>query len=240
MSGPSVKIRSARVSTTGSVDDNSSHKIKKPSGGAKLLGSGATFKSGGSGRVVGQFNSMDTNGEASEEKEEEVSLPPHMSFSLDKVWVDPKIIKTQVEVAMKKSFTLDINLSAVEKKSATAKTQVIRKLFSGINGFGGAITPSKFEGIIRSMFTSSESMEKAESLARANNIIVNNNLKRQGVCSDRAIVIKEISMNMPKGNDCRHSIRVWSSSVNPIATHWAVAEDCGGVCQIKSDRLVGC
>ncbi|KAG9301551.1 hypothetical protein G9A89_008403 [Geosiphon pyriformis] len=60
---------------------------------------------------------------------EEVSLPPHLSFSLEKVWVDPKIVKTQVEVAVKKSFALDINLSAMEGKSAMTKTQVIRKLF---------------------------------------------------------------------------------------------------------------
>ncbi|KAG9296442.1 hypothetical protein G9A89_015034 [Geosiphon pyriformis] len=80
--------------------------------------------------------------------EVEVSLPSHLFFSLEKVWMDPKIVKSQVEVAVKKSFTLDINLSAVEGKSAMAKTQVIRKLFSTINGFGGATTPSKFEGII--------------------------------------------------------------------------------------------
>ncbi|KAG9289020.1 hypothetical protein G9A89_015569 [Geosiphon pyriformis] len=130
--------------------------------------------------------------------EEEVSLPPRLFFSLEKVWVDPKIVKTQVEVAVKKSFTLDINLSAVEEKLAMAKTQVIRKLFSSINGFGGATTPLKFEKIIRSMFTLPESMEKAMSLARENNIIVNSNLKRQGICSDQAIVIKEIPMDMPK------------------------------------------
>ncbi|KAG9305912.1 hypothetical protein G9A89_016565 [Geosiphon pyriformis] len=66
----------------------------------------------------------------------------------DEEEVDPKIVKSQVEVAVKKSFALDINLSAVEGKSAMAKTQVIRKLFSTINGFGGATTPSKFEEII--------------------------------------------------------------------------------------------
>ncbi|KAG9306301.1 hypothetical protein G9A89_018184 [Geosiphon pyriformis] len=41
-------------------------------------------------------------------------------------------------------------------------------------------------------------MEKAVSLARENNIIVNSDLKRQGIYSDRAIVIKEISMDTPK------------------------------------------
>ncbi|KAG9287077.1 hypothetical protein G9A89_023042 [Geosiphon pyriformis] len=132
------------------------------------------------------------------DNEEEVSLPPHLSFSLEKVWVDPKIVKIQVEVAVKKFFALDINLLAMEGKSAMAKTQVVRKLFSRINGFGGATTPSKFEGIIRSTFISSENMEKTILLAKENNIMVNSNLKRQGVHSDRAVVIKEILMDTPK------------------------------------------
>ncbi|KAG9295401.1 hypothetical protein G9A89_013430 [Geosiphon pyriformis] len=130
--------------------------------------------------------------------DEEIVLLLRVSISLKKKWIDPKIVKIQVEVSVKKSFALDINLSAVEGKLAMAKTQVIRKLFLKINGFGEATTPSKFEGIIRSMFTSSESMKKAVSLARENNIIVNSNLKRQGICSDWAVVIKEISMNTPK------------------------------------------
>ncbi|KAG9285362.1 hypothetical protein G9A89_010837 [Geosiphon pyriformis] len=87
-------------------------------------------------------------------------------------------------VSVKKSFTLDINLSAVEGKSATAKTQVIRKNFSSINGFGRATTPSKFEKIIRSTFTSEKSMIKAASLAREKRIVIN--------------MIKKFFMNTPK------------------------------------------
>ncbi|KAG9305913.1 hypothetical protein G9A89_016566 [Geosiphon pyriformis] len=41
-------------------------------------------------------------------------------------------------------------------------------------------------------------MKKATSLARENNIIVNSNLKRQGIHSDRAVVIKEIPIDTPK------------------------------------------
>ncbi|KAG9304013.1 hypothetical protein G9A89_005923 [Geosiphon pyriformis] len=126
------------------------------------------------------------------------SLPPLLGIPLEKMWLDPKIVKSQVEVAVKKSFALDINLSSVEGKSATAKTQLIRKLFLKINGFGGVTTPSKFEGIIRSTFTSSKSMEKTTSLAKVNNIIVNSNLKRQGIHLDRAVVIKKILMDTPK------------------------------------------
>ncbi|KAG9294141.1 hypothetical protein G9A89_021500 [Geosiphon pyriformis] len=62
--------------------------------------------------------------------------------------IDSKVIKTFVKVSVKKSFALDINLLAMEEKSAMQKTQFIRKIFSKINGFGGTTTPSKFEKII--------------------------------------------------------------------------------------------
>ncbi|KAG9299623.1 hypothetical protein G9A89_020794 [Geosiphon pyriformis] len=96
-------------------------------------------------------------------------LPLPLGISLEKKWLNSKIIKTQVEVAVKKSFALDISLLAVEGKLAMAKTQVIRKF-----------------------------IEKATSLARENNIIVNSDLKRQGIHSDWAVVIKEIPMDTPK------------------------------------------
>ncbi|KAG9287442.1 hypothetical protein G9A89_023814 [Geosiphon pyriformis] len=128
--------------------------------------------------------------------DDEIVLSSCMFIPLDKKWIDPKIVKTQVEVSVKKFFALDINLSAVEEKSAMAKTQIIRKLFSEINGFGGATTLSKFEGIIKSTFTSERSIET--SLAREKRIIVNNDLKKQGVHSDWTIVIKEIPIDTPK------------------------------------------
>ncbi|KAG9298528.1 hypothetical protein G9A89_018887 [Geosiphon pyriformis] len=130
--------------------------------------------------------------------DDKITLLPHLSISLKKKWIDPKIIKTLMEVSIKKLFTLDINLSAVEGKSATAKTQLIRKIFSKINGFGGATTLSKFEGIIYSTFTSEASIKVATSLAREKGINVNSDLKRQGMKSDRAVVIKKISINTPK------------------------------------------
>ncbi|KAG9304194.1 hypothetical protein G9A89_019756 [Geosiphon pyriformis] len=133
-----------------------------------------------------------------DEKVKPLPVPLKKKIPLNRIWVNPKIIKTSVEVAVKKSFALNINLSAVKENSATSKTQLIRKLFSKINGFGGTTTSSKFEGIIRSSFTSSESMEKAVSLAGKNNIVVNSDLKKQGIRSDQAVVIKEILMNTPK------------------------------------------
>ncbi|KAG9287700.1 hypothetical protein G9A89_004103 [Geosiphon pyriformis] len=51
-------------------------------------------------------------------------------------------------VAVNKFFALNINFSAVEEKLAMAKTQLIRKNFSKICGFGEATTLSKFEKII--------------------------------------------------------------------------------------------
>ncbi|KAG9300963.1 hypothetical protein G9A89_005021 [Geosiphon pyriformis] len=64
--------------------------------------------------------------------DDEVVLLSHLPISLEK----------------KKLFALDINLSAIEGKLAMTKTQLIRKFFSTVNGFGEATTPSKFEGII--------------------------------------------------------------------------------------------
>ncbi|KAG9305856.1 hypothetical protein G9A89_006267 [Geosiphon pyriformis] len=96
---------------------------------------------------------------------EEVSLFPCFSISLNKKWVNPKIT---------------LNISAVEKKSVTAKTQLIRKIFSTINGFG------------------EKSLIKATSLARKKEIIINSDLKKQEICSDWTVIIKEIPMNMPK------------------------------------------
>ncbi|KAG9297782.1 hypothetical protein G9A89_011297 [Geosiphon pyriformis] len=128
------------------------------------------------------------------------SLPPPLKkkIPLDRIWIDHKIIKTPVKMSVKKSFALDINFLAVEEKSAMQKTQFIRNFFSKSNGFGGATTLSKFKEIIQSTFTSEESIEKAALLARENGIIVNTDLKKQEMCSDRAIVIKEILMDIPK------------------------------------------
>ncbi|KAG9291101.1 hypothetical protein G9A89_012973 [Geosiphon pyriformis] len=104
---------------------------------AKHMNTGANF-----GSPIGSLDfKMD--------KEVEPLPPPLMKkVPLNKIWINLKIIKTPVEVAVKKSFALDINLSAIEGKSAMAKTQLIRKIFSKINGFGRATTFLKFEGII--------------------------------------------------------------------------------------------
>ncbi|KAG9291928.1 hypothetical protein G9A89_004866 [Geosiphon pyriformis] len=99
--------------------------------------------------------------------DDKVVLSSCLSISLDKKWIDPKIIKTPL----------------------------IRKFFSSVNSFGGAIILSKFERIIRSIFTSEKSMEMAISLAREKGIDINSDLKKQRMRSDWAVVIKEILIN---------------------------------------------
>ncbi|KAG9290547.1 hypothetical protein G9A89_020917 [Geosiphon pyriformis] len=73
------------------------------------------------------------------------------------------------------------------------KLHFVRKLFSGVNGFGGASTPSKFGGIIRATFTSEEAMMTAANLANDRGVVVNTDLKHPvNNCTNQAIVLKKI------------------------------------------------
>ncbi|KAG9304748.1 hypothetical protein G9A89_003922 [Geosiphon pyriformis] len=98
MSGPSVKRRSVRVLTTGLVDSGLGHKIKKPPDGFNGMDTDGEAsedekvpdskmntpqaKCFNNGMTIGSsFGSINYD----MEKKEEVSLPPYMSFSLDKV-----------------------------------------------------------------------------------------------------------------------------------------------------------
>ncbi|KAG9284330.1 hypothetical protein G9A89_007485 [Geosiphon pyriformis] len=101
-------------------------------------------------------------------------------------------LKNLVNVSVRKSFALDLDLKAVEGNSAQEKLKKIRSLFSGINGFGRASTPSKLLGIIRATFTSELGLMKATKKATGANIIVNTNLKRSAGRSDWAVVLKKI------------------------------------------------
>ncbi|KAG9296263.1 hypothetical protein G9A89_014855 [Geosiphon pyriformis] len=101
-------------------------------------------------------------------------------------------MKNLVNVSVRKSFALNIGLDKVAGKSSQEKLVVVRKLFSGINGFGGASTSSKFSGIIRATFTSESGLMKATEKATSANIMVNTNLKRSAGHSDQAVVLKEI------------------------------------------------
>ncbi|KAG9294564.1 hypothetical protein G9A89_008675 [Geosiphon pyriformis] len=97
-------------------------------------------------------------------------------ISNDLISGSPIVVKTQIEMFIKKSFALDINFLAVEDKSVMTKTQFIRKKFSNIN----------------------ENINKTASLTKENKIIVNTNLKKLGVHSDWTIVIKKIPIDTPK------------------------------------------
>ncbi|KAG9300738.1 hypothetical protein G9A89_023536 [Geosiphon pyriformis] len=73
------------------------------------------------------------------------------------------------------------------------KLAYVRKIFSGVNGFEEASTPSKFGGIIRASFTSEKAMIAAAKMANDHDVVVNTNLKRPGNNHlNQAIVLKEI------------------------------------------------
>ncbi|KAG9290694.1 hypothetical protein G9A89_011657 [Geosiphon pyriformis] len=76
-------------------------------------------------------------------------------------------LKNLVNVSVKKLFALDLDLKAVEGNLAQEKLKKIRSLFSGINGFGEASTPSKFSRIIRVTFTSKSGLMKTTEKATA-------------------------------------------------------------------------
>ncbi|KAG9290775.1 hypothetical protein G9A89_011738 [Geosiphon pyriformis] len=102
-------------------------------------------------------------------------------------------LKHTVHVSVRKSFALDIDLGVVADKSSQEKLAYVRKIFSGVNGFGGAFTFSKFGGIIWVSFTSEKTMMVAAKMANDCGVVVNTNLKCSGDnCMNRAIVLKEI------------------------------------------------
>ncbi|KAG9284054.1 hypothetical protein G9A89_022828 [Geosiphon pyriformis] len=97
-----------------------------------------------------------------------------------------------------RSFTLDVDLAVVPKKTNGNKLISIKKIFYRIDGFGGASTSSKFPEIIKASFTSESSMNKARKLVVCENIIVNNDLKKVNKYSDKEIVVKKILVNLLK------------------------------------------
>ncbi|KAG9291306.1 hypothetical protein G9A89_021808 [Geosiphon pyriformis] len=101
-----------------------------------------------------------------------------------------------VQVLVRKSFALDIDLEVVANKSSQEKLAYVRKIFSDVNGFGGASTLSKFGRIIRVSFTSEKAMIAAK-LANDCDVVVNTNLKCPiNNCTNWAIVLKEIPVEI--------------------------------------------
>ncbi|KAG9307317.1 hypothetical protein G9A89_017145 [Geosiphon pyriformis] len=103
------------------------------------------------------------------------------------------LIKPSVQVPVCKFFALDIDLVVIAGKSSQEKLSFIKKIFSSVNDFGGAFTPSKFGGVICVTFTSEKAIMAAEKLANNHGIVVNTNLKHPiNNRTNRDIVIKEI------------------------------------------------
>ncbi|KAG9302891.1 hypothetical protein G9A89_022307 [Geosiphon pyriformis] len=111
---------------------------------------------------------------------------------LNKPVVLSPLLKNLINVSVRKFFALDIGLDKVTRKSSQKKCAVVRKLFSGINDFGGASTPSKFAGIIKVTFTSELSLVQAFKKAEEAKILVNSDLKKSTGHSDQAVVLKKI------------------------------------------------
>ncbi|KAG9299064.1 hypothetical protein G9A89_020377 [Geosiphon pyriformis] len=107
----------------------------------------------------------------------------------------PLSFKPLVQVSVRKFFALDIDLVAIAGKSSQEKSNFIKKIFSSVNGFGVASTPSKFGGIIHVTFTSEKAMMATANLANECGVVVNTDLKYSGYNrTNRAIVLKEISV----------------------------------------------
>ncbi|KAG9306567.1 hypothetical protein G9A89_004764 [Geosiphon pyriformis] len=104
----------------------------------------------------------------------------------------PLSLKNLVNVSVHKLFALNIGLEKVTGKSSQEKLSAVRKLFSGINGFKEASTPSKFAGIIKATFMSESSLAQASKKAEDTKIMVNTNFKKSAGHSNWAVVLKEI------------------------------------------------
>ncbi|KAG9288899.1 hypothetical protein G9A89_019521 [Geosiphon pyriformis] len=105
----------------------------------------------------------------------------------------PLPVKPSVQVPVHKFFILDIDLVAVAGKSFQKKVNFVRKIFSSVNGFGGAFTSSKFGGIIWASFTFEKVIMAAAQLANNRGVVVNTDLKHSvNNHMNQAIVLKKI------------------------------------------------
>ncbi|KAG9301490.1 hypothetical protein G9A89_008342 [Geosiphon pyriformis] len=155
---------------------------------------------------------------------------------LDARLVLPPSLKNLVNVSVRKSFALDLDLKVVEGNSAQEKLKKIRSLFSGINGFGGASTPSKFSGIIKVTFTSKSSLMKATEKATGANIVVNTNFKRSAGHSDWAVVLKKIPVET-SAEAVRKAVVEFEQldHANLVTTKWSILIKKDAVWVARSD-----
>ncbi|KAG9288343.1 hypothetical protein G9A89_021374 [Geosiphon pyriformis] len=151
-------------------------------------------------------------------------------------------VKPSVQVPVRKSFALDIDLVAVAGKFSQKKVDFVRKIFSGVNGFGRVSTPSKFGGIIWVSFTSEKAMMAAVQLANDYGVVVNTNLKCPiNNYTNWAIVLKEI----PVGTSIE-AVRAAISEfgfiksikmqlANLLAAEWSILIGKDAVCVAQAD-----
>ncbi|KAG9299839.1 hypothetical protein G9A89_003383 [Geosiphon pyriformis] len=138
------KKKALKSAFYGSADGSFSQKKKVVLGNVKHFGDEKDIflnKSGPSDNIYSNIESLsdddkniNMSGVNSGSLLDSAATTPKTNFLLDSpnfcMDDDNVIIKTLVEVSIKKLFALDINFSAMEEKSATAKTQLIRKIFS--------------------------------------------------------------------------------------------------------------
>ncbi|KAG9306308.1 hypothetical protein G9A89_018191 [Geosiphon pyriformis] len=120
-----------------------------------------------------------------------LKLPLYIKAGFNQVLLSGSCAPDMCSFNLTKSFTLNIELSAVPGKSVGDKLISIKKIFYRIDGFGGASTSSKFPEIIKSSFTSESSLNKAKKLTMCKKIMVNDDLRKE-------VIIKEIPVNLPK------------------------------------------
>ncbi|KAG9302250.1 hypothetical protein G9A89_008741 [Geosiphon pyriformis] len=120
----------------------------------------------------------------------------------------------------------NIELSAVLGKTNSDKLVSIKKIFIMLMVLGRASTPSKFPEIIRSTFTLEASMNKAKSLAVSGKILVNNKLRKVNSHSNWEIVVKKISVDLPKLAVESALVEFKSAKIaGVIASKWSVLMD---------------
>ncbi|KAG9291040.1 hypothetical protein G9A89_012912 [Geosiphon pyriformis] len=186
------------------------------------------------GKPLGKIDFLDNSGD---------------NILLDRPVVFPLPLKNLVDVSIRKFFTLDISLNNVVRKSAQEKLMVVRKLFSKINGFGETFTPSKFAGIIRAIFTSKLSLAQTSKKAKEAKILVNADLKKLSEHSDRAVVLKKISVGTSTEAVYAHYLNLlvglWQKAIvkfgkskqtGLVTVCWSILIKKNAVCVVRTDQ----
>ncbi|KAG9291577.1 hypothetical protein G9A89_021996 [Geosiphon pyriformis] len=144
-------------------------------------------------------------------------------------------LKNLVLVSVRKFFALDIRLDKVVEKSSQEKLMIVRRLFSKVNGFRGASTPSKFSEIIHASFTSEASLMQAMEKAKTVNILVNTDLKKSTSHSDQAVVVKEIPVGILAETQKAVVEFEQSDQANLVTDKWSILIEKDAVCVARAD-----